>query len=145
MKGQELGEKFFAYISDKKPPQMVPGETYAFLIGDDEFLVERDQELSGTMHVPVYGAVSFEMKTADEALPEWLAVVVDQEGMSLVIGEGDPFGAGSGELPTKEGFVRAMPWWVKKRAEDPRIAKMLKHQTRAGAKAGVLGRWIGRR
>lgn len=138
MTGEQLGQKFFSYLAAEKQTPAQPGEAHAFIFGADEFIVDHDRSV---IIFPEIGEVGFEKDEENQTFPEWLASVVQPNGeQEIVAGYCEPFSeAGKALLPNVGGSIRAMPYWIKKRMNEPRVQKML-----AKSQSGKRG-WLGRR
>jgi hypothetical protein len=132
MTGQELGQKFFAYLAERKPEGAKPGEAHAYIFGSDEFVVNHDRCI---IAFPEIGEVGFEKDEENDTFPEWIAAVTQADGsMEVLPGFCEPFSEQAKEiLPAPSGTILAMPYWVKKRMSEPRVQKMLA-KSRAGKK-----------
>ena len=124
MTGEKLGAAFFSYLVATKRPPMGPNEPHAYLFGDDEYVVSMEEK---KLTLPGVCEIEFEQESADEPLPEWIAVIQGAgDDMQVVAGSCDPFSEqGMALLPHRDGHIRAMPIWVKKQAATPRVQAML--------------------
>ncbi len=132
-----MGQKFFTYLAEKKATLAQAGESYAYIFGADEFVVNHARSV---LIFPEVGEVSFEKDEESDAFPEWMAAVVRPNGeQEIVAGYCEPFGEEALRLlPHVDGSIRAMPYWIKRRMGEPRIQKLLSKN-----KTGKKG-WLNR-
>lgn len=145
MNGQAIGASFFHYLAQNKPAPMQPGERHAFLFADDEFVIDHERKI---ITLPTIGEVAFEPEDGDQPCPSWIAgVVVNGTDVDhLLPGYCDPYSEDAKAiLPTTNGHIRAMPYWVLQRAAEPRTKKLLAQYMNSGHKRGGFMSRIGRR
>lgn len=145
MNGQTIGASYFHYLAQNKPAPMRPGEKHAFIFADDEFIIDHERKV---ITLPTIGEVGFEPEDGDQACPSWIAAIVVQgnDVDHLLPGYCEPFSEeAKAVLPTTNGHIRAIPYWVLQRAADPRVQQMLAKHSNPGKKGGggfraLLGR-----
>lgn len=146
MNGQSIGASFFHYLAQTKPSPMQPGERHAVLFADDEFVIDHDRKI---ITLPTIGDVGFEPEEGDQPCPAWIAglIVNGSDVSELVPGYVDPFSEeAKAILPTTNGHIRAMPYWVLQRAAEPRTKKLLaQYMNSSGQKRGGFRALLGRR
>ena len=131
MTGEELGKHFVLYAAKEQPKPMVAGEAFAFIYGDDDYVIDHEKCL---LHFPdLQEPVGFEKSDDnDETLPMWLARIVQPNGESdIVAGNCAPFSEEAKQiLPHNAGGIKAMPYLVWKQMQDPAV------RARVAAKQG---------
>lgn len=146
MNGQNIGAAYFQYMAEQKPAPMQPGERHAYIFADDEFVIDHERKV---INLPTIGEVSFEPEEGDDQNPpSWIAAIVLQGNDidHLVPGYCQPYSDDSKALlPTTNGFIRALPFWVLQRAREPRIQKLLAQQAAPNQKRGGFRGLLSRR
>jgi hypothetical protein len=111
MKSDNLIVAFDAYldkIAPFNPSRVEPTDPMAILFGTDEFELDR---LKGAVRLPGLSWVACPGLVGSTEQPDWVAIVTDDSGSSIILGFGDPYviGRESG-LPTLvNGQISAVP------------------------------------
>jgi len=104
MNGKTLIDLFLKHISQPDIPYLDDTEYAAILFGSDEVKIDRRNRRIRLNNQWIRAAGS----PPPEFDFDWVALVCEEDGWSVVFGSGNPFEESSG-LPTKNGKVIAVP------------------------------------
>ncbi|MBK6616148.1 hypothetical protein [Ottowia sp.] len=127
MTGEQLGQHFLLYMAQRKPPPFAEGEVFAYLYGDSDYVIDRE---NCVLHFPnLPEPIGYEKSDdGNDTPPQWLALIVQPNGESeIVAGECMPYSDEAKELlpHTADGVIRAMPYLVWKQMQDPVVRARL--------------------
>lgn len=103
MNGKTLIDLFLKHISQPDIPHLNDAEQAAILFGSDEVKVDRRNRRIKLNNQWIRAADS-----PPESDFDWIALIREEDGWSVLFGSGNPFEESSG-LPTKSGKVIAVP------------------------------------